>query len=83
MPDVNCGGLQSNELPPSPFLAGGGSSAAADQDVHAWACDVAQTLGLDAQGVARLRNSAELMAEELARWLNQRRERGKSTKDGM
>lgn len=39
-------------------------------------------MGLDARGYARLRNSAELMADELARWLNQRRERGKSTKDG-
>ncbi|GIL60377.1 hypothetical protein Vafri_14989 [Volvox africanus] len=61
---------------------GGGVAAAADQDAQAWTCDTAQGLGLDAQGFTRLRNSAELMAEELARLLNQRRERGKGTKDG-
>ncbi|GIL80547.1 hypothetical protein Vretimale_16030 [Volvox reticuliferus] len=62
--------------------SGGGSAAAADQDAQAWTCDAAQRLGLDAQGFTRLRNSAELMAEELARMLNQRRDRGKGTKDG-
>ncbi|GLI70889.1 hypothetical protein VaNZ11_015913, partial [Volvox africanus] len=65
--------------------SGGGVVPAAadqDQDVQAWTCDTAQGLGLDAQGFTRLRNSAELMAEELARLLSQRRERGKGTKDG-
>ncbi|GLC56456.1 hypothetical protein PLESTB_001106700 [Pleodorina starrii] len=60
----------------------GGAGAVSDQDVHAWACDAAQGSGLDAHGLARLRNLTELMAEELARWLNQRRQRGKSMKDG-
>ncbi|EFJ40631.1 hypothetical protein VOLCADRAFT_121706 [Volvox carteri f. nagariensis] len=89
--DTNAaGGRAGGKTRPS---AGGGGGvglvkgAAAFLEVAARAREEQSCLRLrvfasDMQGFVRLRNSAELMAEELARWLNQRRERGKSTKDG-
>ncbi|GFR47002.1 hypothetical protein Agub_g8685 [Astrephomene gubernaculifera] len=61
----------------------GGSDAAAGQALEAaWDAAGSEFVGLDRQGAARLRNVAELMANEIEKMVGNRRSRGKSTKDG-